>query len=239
MASTSLEKTSSKHPRRVPVEDDDDDRKPVAKRSRGDGVATDKSAALGGSGVSLNEDAFSLVMEFLSPRELFNTAFTCKGLRSKITTRVVVRSALIHGGYAKQIIEELHVLMSKESLFVPSPCRLLRLVNGKRCEFCSKNRVNHVHPGLGVFACWDCVTRGLTKPWKTSCKTICFCLLPLPLRFISKLLLVYFICFGLNRGALSKKSRSLSRYPYPSTCCYECIWRQTIHVAASKNGYFR
>ena len=96
---------------------------------------------------------------------------------------MVVKSALIHGGLGKKSIEEIHQLMSNHSMHVPSPLRLLRIVNGKQCEFCfrrTQKKVNHVRPGLGVFACWNCVTercpnaaingsRGsLTKVWKRS-----------------------------------------------------------------------
>mmetsp|Transcript_17989 Transcript_17989/g.39328 ORF Transcript_17989/g.39328 Transcript_17989/m.39328 type:complete len:568 (-) Transcript_17989:678-2381(-) len=165
MSSSKTTGTSSKHSRGECGEDYRYVSNPSAKRSRGGD--DDHSAST--SGPSLNEDALSCVLEFLPPRELFNTAFTCKGLRDEITTKVVVRSALIHGGHAKQTCEELHNLMSNKAMHVPSPLRLLRLINGKRCEFCVANKVNHVRPCIGVFACWDCVTqRGLTKAWNTS-----------------------------------------------------------------------
>mmetsp|Transcript_12065 Transcript_12065/g.17324 ORF Transcript_12065/g.17324 Transcript_12065/m.17324 type:complete len:572 (+) Transcript_12065:75-1790(+) len=126
------------------------------------------------------------VMEFLPPRSLYNIALTCKSLREMVTTKMVVQSALIHGGHAKKTMEELYALMRNHSIHVPSPLRLLRLANGKRCEFCFLSGTNHVRPGLGVFACWDCVASGrgrfnsglgvtvldtsekLTRAWKTS-----------------------------------------------------------------------
>ena len=109
-------------------------------------------------------------------QDLLHTAFTCKSIRDMVSTRMVVKSALIHGGHAKKTMEELYALMSNHSIHVPSPLRLLRMANGKVCEFCQRDRVNHVRPGIGVFACWDCVTNGrgdvappaLTKTWKTS-----------------------------------------------------------------------
>ncbi len=115
-------------------------------------------------------------------QDLLHTAFTCKSIRDMVSTRMVVKSALLHGGHAKKTMEELHALMSNHSMHVPSPLRLLRMANGKVCEFCQLDRVNHVRPGIGVFACWDCVTNGmgvltlpdltrqppLTRTWKTS-----------------------------------------------------------------------
>ena len=138
-----------------------------------------------GDSAPIPVDAMVNVMEFLPPRSLYNIALTCKSLRAMVTTKMVVQSALIHGGNAKRTMEELHALMSNHSIRIPSPLRLLRLANGKRCEFCFTSGTNHVRPGLGVFACWDCVVSGsnnrynrhrssrssgvkLTKAWKTS-----------------------------------------------------------------------
>ena len=86
---------------------------------------------------------------------------------------MVVQSALIHRGNAKKTMEEMFKLMKKHSIHVPSPLRLLRLANGKRCEFCLKKSVNSLYQDLniGCFSCWDCLTKGedpLTKAWKTS-----------------------------------------------------------------------
>eukprot|EP00580_Thalassiosira_gravida_P017023 CAMPEP_0201668484 /NCGR_PEP_ID=MMETSP0494-20130426/19676_1 /ASSEMBLY_ACC=CAM_ASM_000839 /TAXON_ID=420259 /ORGANISM="Thalassiosira gravida, Strain GMp14c1" /LENGTH=588 /DNA_ID=CAMNT_0048148885 /DNA_START=109 /DNA_END=1872 /DNA_ORIENTATION=- len=123
---------------------------------------------------SLSSDALFVVMSFLHPRDLFHASFTCKTLRDMVTTKMVVQSALIHGGHAMKTMDELHALISSRSIHVPSPMRLLRLACGKVCEFCISAKVNHVRPSLGVFACWECVTNrsarqglfGLTKPWK-------------------------------------------------------------------------
>eukprot|EP00581_Thalassiosira_minuscula_P009951 CAMPEP_0183708928 /NCGR_PEP_ID=MMETSP0737-20130205/5083_1 /TAXON_ID=385413 /ORGANISM="Thalassiosira miniscula, Strain CCMP1093" /LENGTH=557 /DNA_ID=CAMNT_0025936891 /DNA_START=115 /DNA_END=1788 /DNA_ORIENTATION=+ len=136
--------------------------KPPAKRSR---KAKNESSTV--INATLPLDAMSFVMQFLPPRSLLNFAFTCKSLRDSLTTKMVVESSLIHGGYAKKSMEELHLLMNVHSMHVPSPLRLLRISNGKSCEFCHGCKVNHVRPGIGVFGCWDCVTiRKLTKPWK-------------------------------------------------------------------------
>lgn len=82
----------------------------------------------------LGDDVMNLVMEFLAPRELFRLAFTCKAHRQRVTTSFVVRSAMIHGGYPKQTIDKFYPLMESMSIYVPSPLRLLGLVNGRRCE---------------------------------------------------------------------------------------------------------
>ena len=119
--------------------------------------------------VNICEDALLLAMECLCPRDLLRISSSCKVLRESITTSLVVKSAMIHGGHAKTTVSELYKLVKPRSIYVPSPLRLLRLVNGKRCEFCFQSKVNFVRPYVGVFACWTCLTeRGLTKAWRKS-----------------------------------------------------------------------
>ena len=48
----------------------------------------------GAPAVIMNVDAMVYVMEFLPPRSLYNIALTCKSLRDKVTTKMVVQSAL-------------------------------------------------------------------------------------------------------------------------------------------------
>jgi hypothetical protein len=111
---------------------------------------------------SLNEDALGLVMQFLSPRDLLRLAFTCNALQQKLSTTLVVRSALMSGGNGAATIKELYPLMKSKSIHPPSPQRLLRLVNGKLCEHCLSRKVNHIRPHYGVLVCWDCLTENLT-----------------------------------------------------------------------------
>ena len=116
-----------------------------------------------------DEDALGVVMEFLAPKELYRLAFTSKSLLQRVTTRMVVRSAMMSGGNAAKTINELHPLMKAGSISLPSPARLLRLVNGKTCEqACCMAKVNHVRPGYGVFLCWECTTQWYTKAFKTT-----------------------------------------------------------------------
>jgi len=158
-------------------EDDVDDVKPPAKRPRRKKGAlkseesTDDDA--GSPPVVINVDAMVNVMEFLPPRSLYNVALTCKSLREMVTTKMVVQCALIHGGHAKKTMEELYALMSNHSIHIPSPLRLLRLANGKRCEHCIKKTVNTLYSGLNIasFSCWDCLAKGddpVTRAWKTT-----------------------------------------------------------------------
>lgn len=128
------------------------DSKPAAKKPRNEHrslIAADPS-------IKLPLDALGLVMEFVSPRQLYNLAFSCKTLRGFITTSLVVKSALIQGGPSKTTMTELYNTLSMKCIPVPAPLRLLRLANGKRCEFCNRVRVNHIRPNVGVFSCSEC-----------------------------------------------------------------------------------
>lgn len=140
--------------------DEVDAKSPAAKRSKAAGANAD-------TGLSLNEDALSLVLELLPPRDLYAAALTCKSLRAKITVAITVKSVLIQNGRGKQTLDELKKLLCAKSIHPPSALRLLRLVNGRRCEICNRSKVNHIRPGIGIFSCWTCLTeRGLTKGWK-------------------------------------------------------------------------
>jgi len=146
---------SSANCRRPDYSSDDDTKLPPAKRCKADGP------------LSLNFDAISLVLELLPPTDLYNAALTCKALRVKITVGMVVKSVLIQNGRGKQTLDELHKLMSRKAIHPPSALRLLRLVNGRRCELCNRGKVKFIRPGIGIFSCWTCLTeRGLTKAWK-------------------------------------------------------------------------
>jgi hypothetical protein len=130
---------------------------PAAASSSGPQPKRSKDASL-----YINEDALGFVMEFLGPRELYRMAFTCKSLRSKVTTRLVVRSAIMQGGHAATTVRELYNLMNNKSIHAPSPLRLLRLVNGKRCEWCNINKLSYVRPRFGVFLCRPCLADQFT-----------------------------------------------------------------------------
>lgn len=106
----------------------------------------------------LCEDALAQVLHYLHPRDLLRMSETSKALREYFTIAIIVTSAMIHGGHGATTIKELYKLMKDCSIHIPSPMRLLRLINGKRCEICFHNKVNHVRPKTGVFACWICLT---------------------------------------------------------------------------------
>lgn len=144
------------------------------KEKEEDSKPAEKSKEPSSEGVVMDVDAMATVMEFICPRSLFNVALTCKSLLARVTTTMVVRSALIHGNNTKKTFEELYKLMKNHSIHPPSPLRLLRLANGRKCEFCLENSVWSLYQdmNIGAFSCWNCLTKGedrLTKAFKSSC----------------------------------------------------------------------
>lgn len=128
-------------------------------------------------------------MDFISsPRDLYNVAMINKVTMQALTTRMVVRCAMFGGTRQYKCMQMLQKLMVKHSIYPPTPLRLVRLVNGKRCEFCnneSPRGQNNLHRyfntskaiqcgpfhitenpkprqirgSLGLFACYPCMTQ--------------------------------------------------------------------------------
>lgn len=118
------------------------------------------SSGIGTSNPSISEDALLQVMTFVGPRELYRMAFTCKTLRNAVTTPMVVKSAMIQGGGgARDCMKAINDLMARSAIHGPSPLRLLRLVNCKRCEFCNAKQLVQSESvwRLGVFGCRACL----------------------------------------------------------------------------------
>jgi hypothetical protein len=87
---------------------------------------------------------------------LLSLSVTCKTFRAQITTDVVVKAAMIHGGQAMTIIRDLSVLVNRNAAYMPPTLWLLRMVNGGRCEFCRLNETTYMRPHMALFACQWC-----------------------------------------------------------------------------------
>ena len=103
------------------------DEKPAAKKHKDNVQSSHRLDAL---------DSFVLetVFSFLDSRTLFNVAFCSKAIRARVTHEAVVRSAVLSGGVATKTIQRMTFLLELRAIWVPSPLRLLRLVNGRSCE---------------------------------------------------------------------------------------------------------
>lgn len=151
--------------------------RPLKRTRIGGGIETTKKLSATRNGTdnsscaTLNLDVLTVVMSFVSPRQLLNLSQTCRPLHDAVTTELVVKSAMIYGGHAIKTMEELYPLFQKQSIYVPSPNRLLSLANGKRCEHCLISKVNHVRPNYGLFLCWHCLTTHFTRAWRRVVRT--------------------------------------------------------------------
>jgi hypothetical protein len=111
-----------------------------------------------------NGDIAPVVFSFLAARDLYRFATCSKSFMTRLTHKDVVRSAIYNGGHAKSSLERIIPLIKARSIWTPSPVRLLRVVNGRRCEHCLLGRANMINKNYGVFFCWDCITgKGFTK----------------------------------------------------------------------------
>ena len=111
-------------------------------------------------GMSLSDDILAHIMSFLDKHTLLSFASCTKSLGSYVTKSMVVKAAMSAGGNAKISINEICRLEENASIYPPSPMRLLRLVNGKRCEICLQHSVSHVRVDFGNFVCWQCIVFG-------------------------------------------------------------------------------
>mmetsp|Transcript_23845 Transcript_23845/g.56302 ORF Transcript_23845/g.56302 Transcript_23845/m.56302 type:complete len:113 (+) Transcript_23845:410-748(+) len=79
-----------------------------------------------------------------------------------LTYAVVIQSASFTGGHPKAKLDNIVSCVGKRSIWTPSPLRLLRLVNGRRCEKCMAKRrkkvgnTNVLHYCFGVYYCYGC-----------------------------------------------------------------------------------
>ncbi|KAI2502391.1 hypothetical protein MHU86_12048 [Fragilaria crotonensis] len=118
---------------------------------------------------SLEPGVFAIVLSFVNPRGLLHLSMCCK--RYSQGTRIhhdhVVSSALLSGGQAKRTVTQVIEMAlpsptnapSDTSIHLPSPLRLLRLINGTRCESracMSAVTDTTICPYFGLFLCWDC-----------------------------------------------------------------------------------
>jgi len=154
----------------------DDDKQQPQKRGRlknGDNPKTKKQRLLADTathGTSaypnflLNSDISSEIFSFLDIRSLYNVTMTSKEGMKLLRHEHVVRSAMMQGGHSKTSMERLVPLIENRCIWIPSPLRMLRLMNGRTCERCCQGRVHLVSDSYGVFFCFQgCIQDISTK----------------------------------------------------------------------------
>jgi hypothetical protein len=117
-------------------------------------------------GALTNEDVLMThVAPCLSYMDLFSLVKTTKQMRSLLRHEHALTAVLLNaddkfGKNAKATIRNVLSLYGEGKIHKPSPMRLLRLANGKRCEFgppCDTpdaRKVVKTRPDWGLFCCW-------------------------------------------------------------------------------------
>ena len=117
-------------------------------------------------GALTNEDVLMAhVAPNLNYMDLFSLVKTTKEMRSRLSHEHALTAVLLNaddkfGKNAKATIRNVLSLYEQGKIHKPSPMRLLRLANGKRCEFgppCDTpdaRKVVKTRPDWGLFCCW-------------------------------------------------------------------------------------
>ena len=89
--------------------------------------------------LSLPTDVFSLIMEFLDAPSMMFLASTSKEIQETATYELVIRNTVMHDMRRDCRSTFLGVCsllddLEEQTIYIPSPMRMLRLLNGKRCE---------------------------------------------------------------------------------------------------------
>lgn len=102
------------------------------------------------------------IASYLDVKTLFAFVFCKKDWQHALTHEHVFRSGAAAGGHASKTIDIMYQqCVHRRSVYLPTPIRLLRLVNGRRCEKPGCNRkTNHVRIPSGLFLCWQCFCDG-------------------------------------------------------------------------------
>lgn len=102
-----------------------------------------------------HDDIGPYLFSFLEPRELFHLAFASKDIMRLLQHKHVVRSAMMVHVESDQYkgnitMKELVQYIAEQSIWTPSPLRMLRLVNATGCERCSSRNIRWVSLGCSL-----------------------------------------------------------------------------------------
>jgi hypothetical protein len=111
-------------------------------------------------------DTIVIVFEFCNPRDLLSIASTSQELSKRVTYTHVLRSSFMRGGpFCKASLEGIFNRCRKGAIFIPSPIRLLHLVNTRRCESHGcLTKVKSVNSFLGLSFCSKCTKKSYNLP---------------------------------------------------------------------------
>ena len=113
-----------------------------------------------------SRDVLGIIMEYAGHRELYTIAMSSKTLLEKLTLDMVVKSAFVSGNKdAMAIVNAVRNCLRSGAVYLPSPARLLRLVNAKGCEVCCIKTAENLTnlETFGLHCCDACLGRSLIQ----------------------------------------------------------------------------
>ncbi|MCP4748315.1 MAG: F-box protein, partial [Desulfobacteraceae bacterium] len=114
----------------------------------------------------LNVDISRIIMSYLPPESLLNTAKCSKTLMDCLDMDMVVGSCLLSGKYYYKSIRALLPHMEKRSIYPLAPVRVLMMCCGTKCEFCRNGKTQAVRCIFGIKICWYCLQGDNLNPFK-------------------------------------------------------------------------
>ena len=102
-------------------------------------------------------------MSFLAPQDLLQFVKSSKAILGHLNMDIAVMSSLFYGKHPYQSTKNLHLHMSKRSIYPLNALRVLMMLAGSTCEFCRFNynnekiKTTRVRPNFGTKICWYCV----------------------------------------------------------------------------------
>lgn len=123
---------------------------------------------------------WSLIKAYLVPQDLLAFHSSSRKLMTTLSYEAVFEKGYCHSRTSWTSLKRMNRLMQTRGIWPISPIRTLRLICGKRCEFCY-NEDGHswydqvcnpvprvVRPGWPIFCCWPCVSDSRPKFSKES-----------------------------------------------------------------------
>ena len=91
------------------------------------------------------DDIYQEIVEYLNPKDLYNFTLSYTSLRDTplLTTSIVIKNTLLNGNkHIKTRIERVYAQILSNTIFIPTPIRLLSLLTMEHCECCNIRPVN-------------------------------------------------------------------------------------------------
>eukprot|EP00547_Thalassionema_nitzschioides_P002011 CAMPEP_0194205550 /NCGR_PEP_ID=MMETSP0156-20130528/4796_1 /TAXON_ID=33649 /ORGANISM="Thalassionema nitzschioides, Strain L26-B" /LENGTH=543 /DNA_ID=CAMNT_0038931853 /DNA_START=604 /DNA_END=2235 /DNA_ORIENTATION=+ len=105
---------------------------------------------------TLPSDIFTIILAHLDPQSLLRLASISSEMMNLLSHQLVIRNSVLQGGDNARInIQGLLANLQRKFIYMPSPIRMLRIVNGTFCE-CHGCHARVASLTTGLLFCEDC-----------------------------------------------------------------------------------